>query len=105
MRDRSDLVWRGFALHLGDQAEPLLTVVPDDRWPGMSRIRFRDGHLSDMLNIDRATDAAISIALVDVNPKGSIRATDPPPMRLPRQGHSDLGASQFERVLANGGAS
>ena len=101
MRDRTDLVWRGFALHLGEQIEPLLTVVPDDR-SGLFRIRFCDGHLSDTVNLSRAKDAALSIALAHANLKGSIQPADPPPMRLPRQGLSDQGAARFERVIARG---
>lgn len=32
-----------FALHYGRSRKPLATVVPDDRWPGMWRIRWPDG--------------------------------------------------------------
>jgi hypothetical protein len=32
-------------------------IVPDDRWPGMYRIRLPDGRLTDMLNLTRARDA------------------------------------------------
>jgi hypothetical protein len=35
-----------------------VTVVPDDKWPGMWRVRNRD-HLSDMVNLARAKDAAL----------------------------------------------
>ena len=32
-------------------------VVPDDRWPGMWRVRTPDGRVSDMVNLTRAKDA------------------------------------------------
>lgn len=31
-------------------------IVPDERWPGMWRIKFVDGRLSDMINLTRAKD-------------------------------------------------
>jgi hypothetical protein len=34
------------------------TVVPDQEWPGMYRIRKPDGRLTDMVNLTRARDAA-----------------------------------------------
>ena len=71
MRERNDLRWNGLALHFGRHTKPLSTVVPDDRWPGMWRIRHHDGILSDLLNLTRARDAATSIALAYLNyPKG-----------------------------------
>ena len=48
MRDQKDLRWQGFVLHLGHRTPPLLTLEPDAVWPGMFRIRHRDGRLSDM---------------------------------------------------------
>jgi hypothetical protein len=33
------------------------TLVPDERWPGMWRIRRPDGSLTDMVNLARALDA------------------------------------------------
>jgi hypothetical protein len=32
-------------------------IVADDHWPGMYRVRFSDGSLSDMVNLTRARDA------------------------------------------------
>jgi hypothetical protein len=34
-----------------------VSIVPDAKWPGMYRLRFADGRLSDMLNLTRARDA------------------------------------------------
>jgi hypothetical protein len=32
-------------------------IVPDERWPGMYRLRLPDGSLTDMMNSTRARDA------------------------------------------------
>jgi hypothetical protein len=70
MKDRSHLNWtrgaKGFALHVGKFRNPLLHVVPDNRWPHMWRIRQRDNSLSDLLNLARAKDAAQSNALAEL---------------------------------------
>ena len=34
-----------------------VSIVPDAKWPGMYRLRFPDGRLSDMVNLTRAKDA------------------------------------------------
>jgi hypothetical protein len=34
-----------------------LTMVPDERWPGMYRLRSSDGRMSEPLNLTRANDA------------------------------------------------
>jgi hypothetical protein len=47
-----------YALHYGSTERPLAAVVPDSRWPGMWRIAWPDGELSDMANLSRAKDAA-----------------------------------------------
>ena len=33
-------------------------VIPDETYPGMFRVRWPDGKLSDMVNLSRANDAA-----------------------------------------------
>jgi hypothetical protein len=35
----------------------IVSIVPDALWPGMYRLSFPDGHLSDMVNQTRAGDA------------------------------------------------
>jgi hypothetical protein len=40
------------------------SVVEDDRYPGMWRVRSGDGTLSDMTNLTRAKDAAMTLAAV-----------------------------------------
>src|SRR5215831_7000547 len=61
-----ELVWRksahGLTLHLG-RGRGLLDVVPDGTYPGMWRIQTPDGRRSDMVNLTRAKDAAVSVAL------------------------------------------
>jgi hypothetical protein len=64
-RDR--LSWRQdgdcFALYRDRAARPMLRVVPDATYPGIWRVRWPDGRLSDMVNLTRAKDAAVSLAL------------------------------------------
>jgi hypothetical protein len=45
----------------------LATVKPDPDWPGMWRVHMPDGHVSDMVNLSRAKDAASTLALVALN--------------------------------------
>ena len=59
-----ELVWDGLKLRLG--ARVMATIEPDANWPGMWRVRF-GGMLSDMANLSRAKDAAISIVLRGLN--------------------------------------
>jgi hypothetical protein len=61
-----DLHWEGHRLRLVT-GRLLATVEPDGHWVGMYRVRFRDGHLTDMVNLTRAKDAAVSLALADLN--------------------------------------
>jgi hypothetical protein len=35
-------------------------IVPDQKWPGMYRIRLRGGTLSDMVNLTRAKEALVA---------------------------------------------
>jgi hypothetical protein len=65
MYDRQDLNWRGYNLRLGRRV--VATVEPDAKWPKMYRVRLPDGDLTDMVNLTRARDAAISLALEKLN--------------------------------------
>jgi hypothetical protein len=49
-------------LHNG-AGKPLLRVVRDGCYPGMWRVCYPDGRLSDMANLPRAKDAAEVISL------------------------------------------
>jgi hypothetical protein len=37
-------------------------IVPDPKWPGMYRIKWRNGRLSDMVNYTRAAAALRGLA-------------------------------------------
>ena len=64
---RNELVWDGLQLRLRTVRGPVMaTMEPDANWPGMWRVRF-GGVLSDMANLSRAKDAAISIVLRGLN--------------------------------------
>jgi hypothetical protein len=57
-----DSVWKGRQLFLGRKL--LATIVPDNDWPGLWRVHLPDGHVSDMVNLTRAKDAAVCLACV-----------------------------------------
>jgi hypothetical protein len=61
---RNELIWSSRKLKLG--ARVTATIEPDANLPGMWRVRF-GGMLSDMANLSRAKDAAISIVLRALN--------------------------------------
>ena len=78
---RGDLKWKDRELRLVT-GRLLATVEPDTKWAGMYRVRLPDGHVTDMVNISRAKDAAISLALTDLNSfKTQARRVEAPPMR------------------------
>jgi len=63
-----ELVWDGRILRLGSKrGRARATIEPDAEWPGMFRVLMPDGHLSDMVNLSRAKDAALSLALAVLN--------------------------------------
>jgi hypothetical protein len=61
---RNELDWDGLKLKLGTRV--MATVEPDENWPGMWRVRV-GGRRSDMANLSWTKDAAISIALWELN--------------------------------------
>lgn len=60
------LAWDGLELRLR-AGGVLATIEPDGEWPGLWRVRTPDGRLSDMVNLTRAKDAALSLALAALN--------------------------------------
>ena len=63
-----ELVWDGVTLRLGTKHGRVLALVESHTvWPGLWRVRMPDGHFSDMVNLTRAKDAALSLALVVLN--------------------------------------
>jgi hypothetical protein len=63
----TDLVWRGPELQLGNSGSLLAIIVPDADWPGMWRVHTPKGHITDMVNLTRAKDAAKTLALTELN--------------------------------------
>jgi hypothetical protein len=59
-----DVYFDGLKLRL-HSGRILAVVVPDDKWPNMYRVRC-GGDISDMANLSRARDAAISLALAEL---------------------------------------
>ena len=55
-----------------DCGAELARVVPDEKYPGMWRVRSSDSRLSDMLNLTRAKDAAVTMALAVLNRSGDV---------------------------------
>jgi hypothetical protein len=51
-------IWRGLGLHLGNRRKPVLTLVADDTYPHLYRIRYPNGWMSTPGNLTRAKDAA-----------------------------------------------
>lgn len=68
---------RGRGLFHGKSPKPLCEIVSDAKWPKMFRVLCRD-ELSDLCNASRASDAALSIALVLLNNPGET-APEPRP--------------------------
>jgi hypothetical protein len=66
---KHDLIWRGNDLGVGRSSTPLVSIVPDTRWPNMWRVRHGD-QLSDMVNLTRARDAGRCLALSMLNDRG-----------------------------------
>src|SRR5262245_56434398 len=69
---RRELTWSQlsdgtYSLHCGQQRTPMLSVIRDGVHVGMWRIRHVDGGLSDLVNLSRAKDAAMSVALGILN--------------------------------------
>ena len=61
-----NLTWHGDDLHLR-RGRKLLSIVQDEKYPSMWRVRRPDGTLSDMVNRTRAKDAAMAMALSILN--------------------------------------
>lgn len=54
-----------------------LVIVPDARWTGMWRVRLSNGELTDMVNLTRAKDAAISLGRALRQKPSATQNTDP----------------------------
>jgi len=74
--DRTEFVWHGLSLHLGRRKVPVLTLVADETYPHLYRIRYPNGWLSAPGNLTRAKDAAYDHARYLL---GGQRPVDSPP--------------------------
>jgi len=77
-----DLKWHGLQPKLWSHL--LATIEPDGNWAGMFRVRLSSGRVTDMVNLTRAKDAAISLALADLN-RHARGARTAPPVRSNRE--------------------
>lgn len=81
------LTWRrvGDALTLsyGKSQKPIVQVEPDPRWPGMFRVRSGRA-VSDIVNLTRAKDAAVSLALHSLNSMAQEKLSDASYIRFRR---------------------
>ena len=70
---RRNLTWikdgNYWSLQRRGSKELLTRIVPDSQYPNMWRIELDEGKLSDMVNLTRARDAAIAVALKAFNRK------------------------------------
>jgi hypothetical protein len=67
------LRWCGHQLYRPGSDVPVAEIAPDAKWPGMWRVRMADGRLSDMVNLTRARDAAMELAVAVLNRQDSAR--------------------------------
>ena len=101
---RRDLTWHrkrdGTLVLCRTGSSAMLTRIVADRvYTGMWRVRMPSGKLSDMTNLTRAKDAAISLALAILNreQKAQETASEAPPIAP-----NDFGADQdLQTVLSN----
>jgi hypothetical protein len=56
----NDFQWRGDKLMQGTRNTGV-KIIPDAQWPGMYRVEYPPGVISDMVNLSRARDAAVYI--------------------------------------------
>jgi hypothetical protein len=57
---RRDAVWRGNRLFF--RRKLVATIIQDEKYPSMWRVRLPNGHVSDMVNLIRAKDAVMALA-------------------------------------------
>ena len=63
--EAKDFYFDGLTLRL-KTGRVVAVVVPDARWPDMYRVRIPGRDISDLANLSRAKDAAISLALAEL---------------------------------------
>jgi hypothetical protein len=90
-----DLVWAGDTLMPRGRKHPRVSIVADDKYPGMWRLRLPNGVLTDMVNRARAYDAARSVLLEILNRQEM--PSEAPPMRLSGAGLATRPAASAQR--------
>jgi hypothetical protein len=65
MAPRNEMQWKGDRLYLGTRLSGY-SIVIDERYSQMWRVRRPDGSLSDMANRTRAKDAAMAMLGQDI---------------------------------------
>jgi hypothetical protein len=65
----SNVRWDGFRLRLASGR--LLATIEPDAQSGLYRVRMPNGSLSGLANLSRAKDAAVSLALVELNARAA----------------------------------
>jgi hypothetical protein len=95
---RERLTWRAdnnqLWLYRGRKRMPHACVEPDTVHPGLFRVRFSGGNVSDIVNLTRAKDAALAIVLRCLN---SVAQDSPPGELQARQ--KSAGVSDHPRSL------
>jgi hypothetical protein len=69
----ADVRWEGRQLRLLS-GRLLATVERDREWPTVYRVHFPDGRLTDLVNLTRAKDAAVALALASLNATDRVAA-------------------------------
>jgi hypothetical protein len=72
----NNLQWRGDKLMLGTRNTGV-KIIPDAKWPGMYRVEYPPGVVSDMTNLTRARDAAVYLVTDHLNRTSARAATEP----------------------------
>ena len=103
---RRDLTWRRerdstLVLCRAGSRAILAQIVSDRVYPSMWRVKMPSGKLSDMTNLTRAKDAAMSIALAILNREQKVQETA---SEAPPTAPNDFEAlSDLQAVLASPG--
>ena len=67
MYERNSLHWDGLTLRFGKSGRVVASVIPDPDWQRIYRVQIPGKPLSDMVNLTRAKDAAVWLALAALN--------------------------------------
>lgn len=65
MTDRQALHWDG--LQLRYRRRVVATLVAEEAWPKLYRVHLPNGRVTDMVNLTRAKDAAVTLVMHALN--------------------------------------